>query len=102
LVRDGINILVFSPVDPDFYTDDSGARIIGSGSPEIDVSPQSMKRDTALDFFFPTAHLIAPQAAGDFDSNPFGTGTHSRGGGHLDCTAESDTAFQLVGDILGN
>src|SRR5579884_3370322 len=101
-VREGINILGFSPVYPDFYAYDAGARIIGAGSGEIYISAQRMQWHAALNFFFAAAHLVATQSAGDFNPYAFGAGAHARRRGRFNGAAEGDPALQLMGDILGN
>ena len=66
------------------------------------ISTKSMERSTTLFEVFATSDFSATNTTTDRHFYTFGTSTHCRRNGILDSAAILDTAFNLLGNILGN
>ena len=81
---------------------DTAIRGVSLGIGVVNVGTEGVQGGAAFLEVLATGNLGATDTATDGDLDAFGTGTHGRSDGVLDGAAVLDTAFNLLGDVLGH
>lgn len=68
----------------------------------VDVGTEGVQRSTTLFEVLATSDFSAANTTANGDLDAFGAGTHGRGDSVLDGATVLDTAFDLLGDVLGD
>src|SRR5690606_23418848 len=87
--------------DPDLDPDDPVGRF-GFGNAIVDVGTQRMKRNAAFAIPFGTRDVGTAKATTNVDADALGPHAHRRLHGALHGAAERHTAFELLGNALGD
>src|SRR5690606_30490820 len=87
--------------NPDLDTDDAIGRL-GFSRTVVDVSTQGVQRHTAFAIPFGTRNVGTAETATNVDANTTGAHADRSLHGTLHGATESHTAFQLLGNALGN